>query len=67
MTAVDRMVPAGVIDGQPYWVRAEVAADHPGRVWGMLDLHFLWSEAELAWAGFRRDGNDWVQVCEVAP
>ena len=60
MRDVERMVPAGIIDGREYWVRAEVAADHPGRTYGPLDTHFLWAAADLESEGYQRDGDEWV-------
>lgn len=58
----ERMVPAGTIGGHEYWVRMEVAADHPGRTYGPMDLHFLHPADELDADGWHRDGADYVRT-----
>lgn len=57
----ERMVPAGTIGERPYWVREEVAADHPGRTYGPLDTHFLHTADELDADGWFRAGVDYVR------
>lgn len=56
---VELMVPAGVINGVEYWVRAEVAADHPGRVYGWLDTHYLHTAADLSADGWTQHADGW--------
>ena len=57
----ERMIPA--CDG--YWIREEVAADHPGRTYTpMMDGHFLHRAIDLDADGWSRDGDNWVRTHE---
>ena len=57
----ERMVPA--CDG--YWLREEVARDHPGRTYAIhRDGAFLHAAADLDAEGWTRDGDDYTRTHE---
>ena len=62
----ERMLPAGAIHGVEYWVREEVAADHPGRVYGPSDLISLHAAEDLEADSWHRDGPDYVRTWSLA-
>ena len=59
MMMLERMIPATGMPG--WWIRTEVADDHPGCVYGMMDTHFLHPAGELEAHRWTRDGDDYVR------